>query len=120
MAASVRVLLSHDFCHFEVSKSSDSELTDEQIDAMRKDCMRLADKAIRQYKIAKNAANTRMNRASERDRVSREVTLIEQKPEGDRTPNEMAKVKAFHDRNWADYISERYDYQDDWDDHDED
>jgi hypothetical protein len=114
MGASVKVMLSYDYCHFEVSKSSDADLSNEEIDAMRKDCMRLADKAIEQYKIAKKQQSLRSARGEERENMEREVAMIEKKPESDRTPRELAKVKAYKDRNWEEYISAKYDYQDDW------
>lgn len=114
MGASVKVMLSYDYCHFEVSKSSDTDLTNQEIDEMRKDCMRLADKAIAQYKIAKDACNIQMARSAEREALRREVQIIESKPENDRTIGELAKVKAFKDRDWEEYVSAKYDYQDDW------
>lgn len=116
MGASVKVMLSYDYCHFEVCKSSDQELTNEQIDEMRKDCMRLCDKAIRQYKIAKASLSGNTQRKEEWERLRREVEVIERLDEGDRTPNQMAKVKLLRDRDWDVYISECYDYQDDWED----
>lgn len=114
MGASVKVMLSYDYCHFEVCKSSDEPLTNEQIDAMRKDCIRLADKAVKQYRIAKNSMTTKAHRRDELCSLRNEVVRIEAKAEGDRTPNEMAKMKLLKDRDWEAYIAERYDYQDDW------
>ncbi len=119
MGASVKVMLSYDYCHFEISKSTDVDLTNEEIDAMRKDCMRLADKAVAQYKIAKKQQSIRLARIEERNAMEREVARIESKPECDRTIGELAKLKAFKDRNWEEYISAKYDYQDDWEDEDE-
>lgn len=55
--ASVKVMRSHDYCHFEVSLGYDAPATLEQIDALRKEAARLADKAVEQYKIAKRAAS---------------------------------------------------------------
>ena len=113
MGPSVKVMLSYDYCYFEVAKSSDQDLTDKQVDDLRKDCMRLADKAIAQYKIAKEYQYKRSARSEERARMAREVEMINRKVEGDRTVSELATIKAFSDRNWEEYISERYDYQDD-------
>jgi len=50
MGASVKIMLSHDYCHFEVSKSTDDNITDKEINQMRKDVQKLADEAVRQYK----------------------------------------------------------------------
>jgi len=120
MAASVKVMLWHDYCHFEVSKSTDQPVTDAEIDEMRKDCMRLADKAIAQYKTAKSAYMIRNARKEEYEREVRACNLIEAKAEGDRSPNEMARLKTLKDRDWQKYIDEKYDYQDDWEDHRDD
>jgi hypothetical protein len=114
MGASVKVMLSFDYCHFEVSKSSDTDLTNDEIDTMRKDCMRLADKAIAQYKVAKDQQYVRSAREEEKKEMEREIARIGRKSENDRTVGELAKIKAFNDRNWDEYISAKYDYQDDW------
>lgn len=56
--ASVKVMLSYDYSHFEASMSleNDEGLSKEDIDLARKDCQRLADKAVGQYKTAKSMA----------------------------------------------------------------
>lgn len=54
MPASVKIMLSCDYCHFEICKGSDENLSNEQIDDMRKDVQRLANKAVKQYKIFKS------------------------------------------------------------------
>ena len=115
MGASVKVMLSYDYCHFEVCKSTDEQLPDAAIDEMRKDVQRLANKAVIQYQIYKRMEMIRNTRESERDQQGREVERIEAKPEGTRTLNEVAKMKAYHDRNWAEYISAKYDFEDDYD-----
>ena len=114
MGASVKVMLSYDYCHFEISKSTDQDVSNDEIDELRKDCMRLADKAIEQYKIAKNGADVRLNRKYDYDKAMREVERINAKSEADRTIGELAIVKAFNDKNWEEYISKQYDYQDDF------
>lgn len=115
MSASVKVMLSYDYCHFEVSKSSDEPLTDAEIDGMRKDVQRLANKAVSQYQIYKRMEMVRNTRKSEKEQQGREVERIELKPEGTRTLDEVAKVKAYHDRNWDEYIAAKYDFEDDYD-----
>lgn len=52
--ASVKVMLSHDYSHFEclMSLENDNGLSMKEIDNARKDCQRLADKAVSQYKTA--------------------------------------------------------------------
>lgn len=100
MGASVKVMLSHDYCHFEVSKSTDQEATNEQIDAMRKDCMRLADKAIEQYKIAKRMAQLRVDGQCRIENFEATCKRIQLKAEGDRTVNEIAMLKRYQDEKW--------------------
>ena len=114
MGASVKVMLSYDYCHFEISESTDDTVTTVQIDEMRKECQRLADKAVRQYQIAKGMADRRISRQGELETLQFQVTRIMKKPEGDRTVDELAKIKTLQDRNWAEYINQKYDYEDDW------
>jgi hypothetical protein len=114
MGASVKVMLSYDYCHFEISKSTDEDISNNAIDELRKDCMRLADKAIEQYKIAKAGADIRLNRKCDYDKAMRDVERINAKAEADRTVGEIATVKAFNDKNWKEYISQQYNYEDDF------
>jgi hypothetical protein len=54
--ASVKVMRSHDYCHFEVALSAtidDGLERPVQVDELRKTAARLADKAVEQYKVAK-------------------------------------------------------------------
>ena len=118
MGASVTVMLSYDYCHFEVSKSTDEEVSNVQIDEMRKDCQRLADKAIRQYQIHKKAEEKRSLRHYDYEKAKAQVERILQKAEGDRTVNEMAIVKQFKDTDWAIHLM--YDYQDEWEEEEAD
>jgi hypothetical protein len=104
---SVKVMLSYDYCHFEVALSSDQDMTLPEIDAMRKDAMRLADKAVRQYKTAKVYATAvaykspkyiQEEAAHIRDHVPRLA---------DMTPEQRAICKMATDLDY------RYDYEDD-------
>lgn len=61
MKGSVKVMRLYDYCHFEVCLGSDEDMTLEQIDDMRKDAQWLADKAVEQYKTAKDVAKKRLN-----------------------------------------------------------
>lgn len=103
---SVKVMLSYNYCHFEVALSSDEEMTLTEIDDMRKDAMRLADKAVHQYKVAKNNLEYSTSR---RDELERKVKIIiENYPKSEWTPEQKALVKSLEDFRY-------YDYQDDWD-----
>ena len=112
--ASVKVMRSHDYCHFEVSLSSSSANTPELVDELRKTAARLADKAVSQYCIAKNNASRLLSEKYERDAVCDRVKRIRAIAEGDRTVKQQAELKAFDDALWA--ASRKYDYEDDWED----
>lgn len=104
---------SHDYCHFEVSLSSDTADSPEAVDELRKQAARLADKAVEQYKVSKTRAARALENLSEKSFLKQEVDQILRKSEGDRTPNEQAKLKLLQD---ADYWARReraYDYDDD-------
>lgn len=120
--ASVRVLRSHDYCHFEVSLSTAAtplpgcetampiSLLD--VDNLRKEAARLADKAVEQYKIAKQCAGRALNTTDEAlTRLRMLAETILQTDEDQRTVEEKAILKAVQDRSYA---MRRYDYQDDW------
>lgn len=109
-SASVKVMRSHDYCHFEVCLSSNLSRTPMAVDALRKDAARLADKAVEQYKVAKHNAqrmdNDRINLIGLRYRLRN----ILAKPESERTPEEKAVVKTIEDR--AHHNPRRYNYED--------
>jgi hypothetical protein len=110
--ASVKVMRSHDYCHFEVNLSAsiahDSTEYLQQVDALRKDAARLTDKAVEQYKTAR-AVREKQNHALEKLRWDARHAL--QTPDSERTPDQQAAIKALRDYNWQ---ANQYDYQDDW------
>jgi hypothetical protein len=112
-SATVKVMLSHNYNHFEASIALENEngVTFEDIDNARKDCNRLCDKAIKQYNIAKNMEVKRLNLASEKRVLEREVADIKARDKETWTVTEKAKVKALEDHNWE----LRWDYDDDYD-----
>ena len=103
--ASVKVMRSHDYCHFEIQLGTDgnSGLSVAQVDGLRKEAARLADKAVAQYKTAKSVAAKLEN--SELEHLAEAARLV---PAEQRTPAEQAYLKTYTDR--------QYDYQDDYDD----
>lgn len=111
MNASVKVMNSYDYCHFEVALSAEN-MTLEEVDALRKDAQRLVDKAIKQYKIAKRAAVLVPD--AEMERVVKGIK--EKYPESEWSPEQKAFVKEYEDRCFA----SQYDYEDDWDERDDD
>lgn len=105
-SASVKVMRSHDYCHFEVCLST-SDATTEEIDALRKAAARLADKAVEQYKIAKvNQESV----SSLEDKYY--LSLAEKKPEEERSPSDKARIKFSQDESFR--RQHHYDYEDDY------
>lgn len=112
---SVKVMLSYDYCHFEIALASDEFMTMEQIDEMRKEAQRLADKAVQQYKISKKIAEGRIYHLGEAERLTMKVEAIKQNyPQSEWTEDQKATVKAY--ANHLFHVNRFYDYEDDWDD----
>lgn len=115
-SATVKVMLSYNYNHFEASIALENEdgLTTKDIDDARKDCNRLCDKAIMQYQQSKIIESKRANLTSEKMQLEREVSEIKQKDKSLWSVTDKAKVKALEDHNW----DLQWDYDDDWDEDD--
>lgn len=111
MDVNVRVMLSYDYNHFEISLSKDC---DKLVDAneLRKDAQRLADEAIRQYKIAKKMAEQKLNREHEKSQLIQEIEMIRHIPESEWNAVQKAKIKALEDEKYWNEFD--YDYENDW------
>src|SRR5687767_8930368 len=98
-SASVKVMRSFDYCHFEIAMSieTDMGLSTSDIDDARKEAMRLADKAVEQYKIAKSCAAKRQEGTYYMNNFEEECKQIKSKDPNDRTIGEMAKLKQYED-----------------------
>lgn len=108
MKGAVKVMLSYDYCHFEVALSSDVDMTTDQIDEMRKEAMRLVDKAVHQYKVAKRNIDYSKYNTSLRKKLEQDVKIIKENfPKSEWTEAQKATVKSLEDFKY-------YDYQDDW------
>lgn len=120
---SVKVMRSHDYCHFEIalSASSDTDVSLEKLiacaDSMRKDAARLADRAVSQYRIAKSNAARLLAEKAERGYETDAMNKIRATPDTQRTVGDQAKLKAFDDAKWE--ASRAYDYEDQWEADDE-
>jgi hypothetical protein len=110
-SATVKVMLSHNYNHFEASIALENAdgVSVQDIDNARKDCNRLCDKAIKQYNVAKVMESKRLSLQSEKANLEREVKEIKQKDESLWTVMEKAKVKTLADHNWE----LLWDYEDD-------
>lgn len=114
-SASVKVMLSYDYSHFEASMSVENEsgLTMSDIDESRKKCQRLADKAVGQYKKAKQMASNRSDGEYQMRNFQEQCERIKAKDEQDRTIKEIAMLKQYEDENWQANFMYEYDYDDD-------
>ena len=118
--ASVKVMLSYDYSHFEASMSleNDNGLSLKDIDDSRKNCQRLADKAVSQYKKAKEWAAKRSDGVYQMKNFESECLRIKAKDEHDRTLKEIGMLKEYEDQKWREKFAYEYDYEDDEDDQD--
>ena len=114
-SASVKVMLSYDYSHFEASMQleNDNGLSLKDIDDARKRCQRLADKAVGQYKTAKANAAARSDGKYKMASFEQECKRIEAKDEHDRTLKEIAMLKQYQDEKWQEQFEYNYDYDDD-------
>jgi hypothetical protein len=112
--ASVKIMLSYDYSHFETSMSieNDDGLTDKEIDMARKQCQRLCDKAVYQYKKAKEMAALRNDGQYMMKNFEEQCKTIAAKNEHDRTLKEIGMLKEYQDEKWRDKFGYHYDYED--------
>lgn len=113
--ASVKVMLSYDYSHFEASMAleNDNGIEINEIDNARKMCQRLADKAVSQYKTAKSQASLRSDGEYKMQNFENECRKIKSKTEHDRTLKEIALLKQYENENWQAQFNYEYDYNDD-------
>lgn len=112
--ATVRVMRSHDYCHFEVVLSYSGDPGTRwylsAVDGLRKAAARLVDKAVEEYKI-KKASISRVEQAEYTIQYRKEeAQAIEAISPPDRTPEQQATLKAYYDAVYE--VNHSYDYQD--------
>lgn len=112
MNASVKIMLSYDYNHFEIALSEECEDL-QAVNELRKAAQRLADEAVRQYRIAKEMEVKRNNAEFQKKDFEGRIFMIKDKPKGERTVDEMAKLKQYEDETWAAQFDYPYDYDDD-------
>lgn len=119
MSASVKVMRSYDYCHFEICLGSEEidPYSDENaiaaVDKMRKEAMRLADKAVSQYQIAKRTREYPITNEWEYNQLQKQAEEIKKNfPESEQTPEQKAILKEYEDMTFR--INIKYDYEDDW------
>lgn len=110
--ASVKVMRSYDYCHFEVNLGTDLDLSVVEVDDMRKVAATLVDEAVEDYKRMKAQETKRNSAGWDREQMKRRLQAIKEKPEGERTINEVAQLKASEDREFWDQFKDAdgYDY----------
>lgn len=109
MKASVRIMRSYDYCHFEVQLGCDDVQTIEAVDELRKEAQRLADKAVAQYQTAKEKLRDRLNLDWEREQIERELQQYAMIPENEWPPEIKAKKKKLEDHSY--WSQHDYDYE---------
>ena len=107
MDASVKIMLSYDYNHFEIALSEECA-TSKDVDALRIKTQRLADRAVEQYQKAKEMAFKRVSRDGERLQLERKVDALREIPESERTPEQKATIKALDDTEYWEAYDWRY------------
>lgn len=113
---SVKIMLSYDYCHFEIQLGKREEATLGEIDELRKKAQMLADKAVKQFKSSKKIAAA-LAEAYDMDALERKVGHILERPKSEWSYSDKAYVKTLRDYEyWA--SRDGYHYEDEDDDYD--
>ena len=117
MQASVKVMRSFDYCHFEAALSA--EVADlDGANELRKQAAILVDEAVRQYKIAKAKESKREWAERQTSEALAEMDRIKEKPRNEWSVHDAALMRAYEDQSfWKDYDREAYCYEYDERDH---
>ena len=115
--ASVKVMRSYDYCHFEVVLGRDNgqALNEYNVKEMRKEAARLVDSAVEDYRKMQAFLRFKNETAYEYGRLQDEVKKFhELEPDTDKwSDKQKALKKRLEDLDY--YRSLEYDYQDDFD-----
>jgi hypothetical protein len=119
-SASVKVMRSYDYCHFEIQMAIGEEaetaetIQTSDVDLLRKEAMRLADKAVKQYQIHKRVIEESIQAKTQVDYQLKKATAIKENfPKSEWTPEQKAQIKLAEEILWM--ASRDYDYEDEWD-----
>lgn len=111
---SVKILLSYDYCNFEINIGSSTPVDLNQIDEMRKNAQRLADKAVKQYIKKKEIENEKIKHEMDAGMdagIEREIKIIKENfPQSEWTPEQKAKIKIYDE--YIFWKNREYDYED--------
>jgi hypothetical protein len=110
----VRIMRSHDYCHFELTLTPAEPIPLSEVDSLRKAVATHVDEAVRQYKIAKAKEWNREGvERQKRDFVARVRQLEEKAKSEPLTPEEAAIIRADADKTfWANFSEDDYCYCD--------
>lgn len=116
--ASVKIMRSYDYCHFEVALGSDEDLDLDGINDLRKQAAVLVDEAVRQYKIAKRKESEREATESSMRWQLESLERARKTAPGELTPEQAALLRNAEDKDfWKDYEEDDYYYGDPERDH---
>jgi hypothetical protein len=114
MSATVKVMRSYDYCHFEVQLGIDEAVTMDQVNELRKQAAILVDEAVRQYRIAKGKEQSRISKQYDRDRATQRIAILKDKPPEELNAEEAAILRADADGSfWKDFEDDDYIYSED-------
>jgi len=99
MQASVKVMRSFDYCHFEMALSAEVASIDEA-NGLRKQAAVLVDEAVRQYKIAKAKESKREWAERQTREALVEMDAIKAKPRNEWKVREAAVMRSYEDQSF--------------------
>lgn len=107
--ASVKIMRSYDYNHFEVSLSTDELIDEKEVNSLRVRAAKLVDHSIDDYKKKKNHESWSINNSYERKDLEQKVKAIEENfPKSQWTSEQKAQVKKLEDMRFQD----RFEYDD--------
>lgn len=110
--ASVKIMRSYDYNHFEVSLSTDELIDEKEVNSLRVKAAKLVDHAIEQYKKKKNTEAYSANNTYLRGELERKVKAIKENfPQSEWTPEQIAVVKQLSDLEFNDRFEYDEEYQ---------
>ncbi len=111
--ASVKIMRSYDYCHFEIALGSDEDLAIDDVNELRKVAALLVDEAVRQYKIARQAETRREYRQRDIQSLSERINHIQVMPESEWSIEDAALMRSYEDGTfWKSLDDESYIYDD--------
>lgn len=95
--ASVKVMRSHDYCHFEIQLGTSDLVDEEDVNALRVHAAELVDKAVEEYKGMKAALERRDSEAWMKAQIERELDRVKDVPMEEWSPRHKAMKKKLDD-----------------------